>query len=89
MTIPKFWIITGFLEICTWVVLVPYLVWQQWSGYVAAGLIVWWSVGYFRLFIKGFREYRRITKGLRALVRHEAAVGDEIDKQFPAEFSDN
>lgn len=76
----RFLVIAGLAELTVWTLLVPYLVWQQWSKWLALGLLTWWFIGYWPLAIKSIRSFLAIR---RQLANMEAALQHMVESTDP------
>lgn len=93
----RFLIIAAGIELVLWTLFVPYLVWQQWSKWLALGLLTWWFIGYWPLAIKSLRSFlaiRRQLKNMEAALQHmvqdqeQQIIPDGWGESGPS-FSDN
>jgi len=70
----------AFCETVLWTGLVPYLVWQQWSGYLALGLLAWWTLYYWVPFSKLVYDQHKWNK---EAAKYPALVITEENEEEP------
>jgi hypothetical protein len=68
----KFWMAMAFYETLIWTALVPYLLYKQWGIWPAAGVIAWWALGYWRVYLTEMWKIRKINKQYLRYMQEEA-----------------
>lgn len=85
ISISSFKMKIAFIETVIWNIAAPYLVWQQWSGWLAIALICWWLYFYWWPVCQYALELRRTRK---EAAKYPSLIVSEPEANFSEESGD-